>query len=116
MHKLIIKVCNFDLYRLVWVVHTGPSCCWYVDRPLRQKSTAVDFDRRWLIEGEIDCLRSIEGEIDRRRSIEREKGKKKKKRKRKKKKRGEEERIPSAVLARTQSPPTGRGRFFSHEG
>ncbi|RWW75045.1 hypothetical protein BHE74_00016959 [Ensete ventricosum] len=69
-------------------------------RAVPPKST-VDgrFNRRWLIEGEIDHRRSIEGE----------KGKKKKKKRRKKKeeRRGEEERIPRIVLARASLPLAG---------
>ncbi|RZS14848.1 hypothetical protein BHM03_00046597 [Ensete ventricosum] len=76
------NVCNFDLYRPVWAVHTGPSSCRYVDRPLsgssaKNRPSAVDFGRR----------RSIEGEFNRRCSIEQEKGKKKKRKRRKKEKR-----------------------------
>ncbi|RWW69203.1 hypothetical protein BHE74_00023221 [Ensete ventricosum] len=81
------NVCNFDLYCPVWAAHTGPSSCRYVDRPLpgssaKNRPSAVDFDRR----------RSIEGEINRRCSIEQEKGKKKKKKKKKRKRRKKEKR------------------------
>ncbi|RWW40508.1 hypothetical protein BHE74_00054078, partial [Ensete ventricosum] len=85
------KVCNFDLYRPVLAVHTGPPCCWYADRPLlggtaNNRPSAVDFD----------CQQSIEGEIDRWRLISiidgRRRGKKRRKRK------------PSAVLARAPLP------------
>ncbi|RWW57107.1 hypothetical protein BHE74_00036128 [Ensete ventricosum] len=84
------KVCNFDLYRPVWVVHTGPSGYRYADRPLlggsiKNRLLAIDFGRWRPIEEEIDRWRSIEREIDRRRPIEEEKGKKKRKRKKKKK-------------------------------
>ncbi|RWW31148.1 hypothetical protein GW17_00004238 [Ensete ventricosum] len=95
--RFLHKVCNFDIYRPVWAVHTDPPSCRYADRPLPGGSTknqlsAVDFDRR----------RSIEGEIDRRRLIEREKGKKKKKRKKKKTKEKRRKRI---LIARAQSSP-----------
>ncbi|RWW17306.1 hypothetical protein GW17_00018771 [Ensete ventricosum] len=98
------KVCNFDLYRPIRVVHTDPPCYRYADRPLpggsvKNRPSTVDFGRR----------RSIEREIDRRRSIEEEKGKEK--RKRKKKKRGRKNTSP----ARRPRPPVvvARGRFFS---
>ncbi|RZR99163.1 hypothetical protein BHM03_00028663 [Ensete ventricosum] len=88
------KVCNFDLYRPVWAVHTGPPGYRYADRPLpggsvKNRPSAVDFGRR----------RPIEEEIDRRRSIEEEKGKKKRKRK-KEKEEGKKE-----YLARAPSLP-----------
>ncbi|RWW32501.1 hypothetical protein GW17_00002802 [Ensete ventricosum] len=43
-------VCNFDLYRLVRVVHTGPSSYRYADRPVaggsvKNRPSAVDFGR-----------------------------------------------------------------------
>ncbi|RWW52363.1 hypothetical protein BHE74_00041218 [Ensete ventricosum] len=80
----------------------------YADRPLpggsiKNRLSAVNFDRRRLIEEEIDRRRSIEREIDHRRSIEKEKGKKK--RIRKKKEEGKKE-----YLARQPSPPAGRLR------
>ncbi|RZS28660.1 hypothetical protein BHM03_00062287, partial [Ensete ventricosum] len=45
-----ILVCNFDLYRLVRVVHTGPSSYRYADRPVaggsvKNRPSAVDFGR-----------------------------------------------------------------------
>ncbi|RWV86512.1 hypothetical protein GW17_00051587, partial [Ensete ventricosum] len=94
------KVCNFDLYRLVRVAHTGLPGCRYADRPLpsgsvKNRSLAVDFGRR----------RPVLKEIDRRRSIEEEKGKKK--RKRKKEEEGNKEYLASAILARLLSPPAG---------
>ncbi|RWW87750.1 hypothetical protein BHE74_00003401 [Ensete ventricosum] len=83
------KVCNFDLYRPVWAVHTCPSGYRYADRLLpggsaKNRPSTVDFDRRRPIEEEIDRRQSIEREIDRRRLIEEEKGKKKRKRRKKK--------------------------------
>ncbi|RWW11466.1 hypothetical protein GW17_00024926 [Ensete ventricosum] len=87
---LLSKDCNFDLYRPVGAVCTGPPGYQYTDR-LLPGGTA---------------------KIDRRRSIEGEKGKKKKKRKRrkKKKKRREEERSTSCrprlrAIAAHGSPP-----------
>ncbi|RWW42985.1 hypothetical protein BHE74_00051411, partial [Ensete ventricosum] len=92
------EVCNFDLYRPVRVVHTGPPGYRYADCPLpggfvKNRPSTVDFGCRRLIEEEIDLRRSIEREIDRRRSIEEEKGKKK--RKRKKKEEGKKECLAS---------------------
>ncbi|RZS25968.1 hypothetical protein BHM03_00059250, partial [Ensete ventricosum] len=88
LEVVCIKVCNFDLYRPVWVVHTGPPGYWYADRLLpcgsvKNRPSAVDFGRQW----------PIEEEIDRRWSIEEENGKKK--RKRKKKKRGRKNTLPA---------------------
>ncbi|RZS12313.1 hypothetical protein BHM03_00043732 [Ensete ventricosum] len=88
---------------------------------VKNRSTTVDFGRRWPIEVEIDRRRSIEREINRRRSIEEEKGKK---RKRKKKKRGRKNTSlarrprPPAVTAhgspaRRRRPRVAHGRFFS---
>ncbi|RRT45675.1 hypothetical protein B296_00050643 [Ensete ventricosum] len=83
-----------------WVVGTWTA---------RYRAVLPKINRRWLIEGEIDCRQSIEGEINRRRSIEGEKGKKKKKRKRKRRKieKRRKEIIPSA---RVPSSPTRRRR------
>ncbi|RZR94079.1 hypothetical protein BHM03_00022699 [Ensete ventricosum] len=53
---------------------------------IKNRLLAVDFGRRWPIEGEIDRRWSIEREIDCRRSIEGEKGKKKKKKRKRRKK------------------------------
>ncbi|RZS05085.1 hypothetical protein BHM03_00035532 [Ensete ventricosum] len=44
------KVCNFDLYPLVWAVRTGLLGYRYVDRPLPGGTAKIDL--RWLIEGE----------------------------------------------------------------
>ncbi|RZR80786.1 hypothetical protein BHM03_00006874 [Ensete ventricosum] len=109
---LLPKVCNFDLYRPVWAIHTGPPGYRYVDRPLpgdsvKNQPSAINFGRR----------RPIEREIDRRRSIEEEKGKKK--RKRKKKEEGKKEylaRAPSSPACRHRpriAHGRGRDRFFS---
>ncbi|RZS24289.1 hypothetical protein BHM03_00057378 [Ensete ventricosum] len=70
----IFLVCNFDLYRQVRVVRTGPLGYRYADHPLSGGIT------------KIDHRRSIKGEIDRRRSIEGEKRKKKKKKRERRKK------------------------------
>ncbi|RZS00856.1 hypothetical protein BHM03_00030642, partial [Ensete ventricosum] len=84
-----IKECNFDLYRSVWAVRTGPPGYRYADQLLPGGTTKID---RWrLIEGEIDCRRSIEGEKG--------KKKKKKRKKRKKKKKREVPPGPCAVAA-----------------
>ncbi|RWW42960.1 hypothetical protein BHE74_00051433 [Ensete ventricosum] len=83
------KVCNFDLYRPVWTVHTGT-------RTARYRAVPSKIGRR----------QPILKEIDRRRSIEEEKGKKK--RKRKKKEEGKKEYLASAILAHLPSPPAGR--------
>ncbi|RWW30044.1 hypothetical protein GW17_00005392, partial [Ensete ventricosum] len=98
VHLFICKVCNFDLYRPVRAVHTGPPGYRYADRSLpdgfvKNRPSTVDFGRR----------RPIKEEIDHRQSIEEEKGKKK--RKRKKKKEGKKE-----YLARLSSPPASRLR------
>ncbi|RZS22587.1 hypothetical protein BHM03_00055386, partial [Ensete ventricosum] len=111
-------VCNFDLYRPVQAVHTGPLGYRYIDRPLpggsvKNRLSTVNFGRQ----------RPIEEEIDRRWSIEEEKGKKKRKRK---KKRGRKNTSPArrprspAVTARrspTRRRPSriahGHDRFFS---
>ncbi|RWW44170.1 hypothetical protein BHE74_00050091, partial [Ensete ventricosum] len=86
------KVCNFDLYRPIRVVHTGPSVYRYADRPLpggstKNRPSVVDLGRRRPIEEEIDHQQLIEREIDRWRLIEEEKWKKKRKRRKKKKRR-----------------------------
>ncbi|RWW36560.1 hypothetical protein BHE74_00058404, partial [Ensete ventricosum] len=85
----ITKVCNFDLYRSVQAVHTGPSGYRYVDRPLSG------------------------GSVKNRPSIEEEKGKK---RKRKKKRRGEEriphQRRPRPPAVAAHGSPARR--FVSH--
>ncbi|RZS20983.1 hypothetical protein BHM03_00053563, partial [Ensete ventricosum] len=39
------KVCNFDLYRLVWVVRTSPPGYWYADRPLPGDTVKIDCRR-----------------------------------------------------------------------
>ncbi|RRT65672.1 hypothetical protein B296_00017387 [Ensete ventricosum] len=84
-----IKECNFDLYRSVWAVRTGPPGYRYADQLLPGGTVKID---RWqLIEGEIDCRRSIEGEKG--------KKKKKKRKKRKKKKKREVPPGPCAVAA-----------------
>ncbi|RZS00040.1 hypothetical protein BHM03_00029709, partial [Ensete ventricosum] len=104
------KVGNFDLYRPIRAVHTGPPGYRYADHPLPGGTT----------------------KIDRRRSIKREKGKKKKKKKKKKRKKRKKKKrrrrkkktsIPHAILARTSSLPACRprailahGRFFSRVG
>ncbi|RWW37628.1 hypothetical protein BHE74_00057231 [Ensete ventricosum] len=93
---LLSKDCNFDLYRPVGAVCTGPPGYQYTDRPL-PGGTA---------------------KIDRRRSIEGEKGKKKKKRKRRKKKKKRRRKkylVPPSparhrrpwVTACAPSPPVG---------
>ncbi|RWV99031.1 hypothetical protein GW17_00038095 [Ensete ventricosum] len=53
--KVVIKVCNFDIYRPVRAVHTDPPGCRYMNRPLpggsaKIRLSAVDFDRRRSIE------------------------------------------------------------------
>ncbi|RWW88517.1 hypothetical protein BHE74_00002599 [Ensete ventricosum] len=112
----ISKVCNFDLYRPVRAVHTGPLGYRYANRPLlggsvKNRPSTVDFGRRRPIEEEIDRRRSIEREIDGRL-------RKKKGRRGNEKKEGKKE-----YLARTPSSPAcrrrswvahGRGRIFSH--
>ncbi|RWW73990.1 hypothetical protein BHE74_00018092 [Ensete ventricosum] len=50
--KLIaLKVCNFDLYRPIWAVHTGPPGYQYADHSLPDSTAKID--RRRSIEGEI---------------------------------------------------------------
>ncbi|RWW49387.1 hypothetical protein BHE74_00044461 [Ensete ventricosum] len=61
---VLIKVCNFDLYRPVWAVHIGPTGYRYTNHPLsggtiKNRPLAVDFGHRWSIEGEIDRRQSI---------------------------------------------------------
>ncbi|RWW25637.1 hypothetical protein GW17_00010013 [Ensete ventricosum] len=99
----------------------GPPGYRYADRLLpgsfaKNRSSTVDFDRRWPIEEEIDRRRSIEREIDRRRSIEEERGKKK--RKRRKKEEEKKEYLAGASLPpigrpRVVRPQVARGCFFS---
>ncbi|RWV81316.1 hypothetical protein GW17_00057276 [Ensete ventricosum] len=112
-------------------VHRPSAIGWYS----QNRPSAIDFDRWWLIEGEIDRRRSIsavgsrlrekkkkrkrrkknkrwsiEGEIDHRRSIE---GKEERRRRGKEERRGEERStsFPCAVLARVPSPPSPTGNF-----
>ncbi|RRT59519.1 hypothetical protein B296_00023259 [Ensete ventricosum] len=99
---MVTKVCNFNLYRPVRAVYTGPPGCRYADRSLsggtaKNRPSAIDFGR-W---------RSIKGEIG---LIEGEKGKKKKRKRRKKKRR---RRKPSVALARGSSPPSPARRFWA---
>ncbi|RWW11670.1 hypothetical protein GW17_00024704 [Ensete ventricosum] len=94
---IAFDVCNFDLYRPVRAVHTGPPCYRYADRPLPAVPSKIG--RRRPILKEIDC----------RRSIEQEKGKKK--RKKKKKKRGLKNTSPASSSCACH--PCDRGRFFS---
>ncbi|RZS19825.1 hypothetical protein BHM03_00052260 [Ensete ventricosum] len=75
---LFTKDCNFDLYRPIRAVCTGPPGYWYADRPL-SGGTA-----------KIDCRRSIEGE----------KGEKKKKKKKRKRGRRKKYLVPSSPARR----------------
>ncbi|RWW13083.1 hypothetical protein GW17_00023223 [Ensete ventricosum] len=102
------KVCNFDIR----AVHTSPPGCRYTDRPLpgdtaKNRPSAVYFGRRRLIEGEIDCWRSIKEEIG---SIEGEKGKKKKRKRKKKKRRRKSSACPCSriVVALSRGSPARR--------
>ncbi|RWW29991.1 hypothetical protein GW17_00005451 [Ensete ventricosum] len=74
------KECNFDLYRLVQAVCTGPPGYRYVDCPLPGSTT------------KIDHRRSIEGKEDKRRRGKEERSTS----------------FLRVILARTPSPPTGR--------
>ncbi|RWW00037.1 hypothetical protein GW17_00037027 [Ensete ventricosum] len=86
---VLVKVCNFDLYRPVLAVHTGPPGYRCADRPLPRGSV-----------NRLKKKSTVGGRLRKKREEEEEK---------KKKIRGEE-RIPRprAVLARLPSPPAGR--------
>ncbi|RWW88812.1 hypothetical protein BHE74_00002303 [Ensete ventricosum] len=106
---LKIKVCNFNSYRLVRVVHTGPSGCRYAGRPLlggfAKKSIVGGRFRSSAVDGRLREKSIVAGRLSekkgRRRRRRRRRGKEEKK------KRGEKERIPSA---------RGRWRLFSRSG
>ncbi|RWW19125.1 hypothetical protein GW17_00016844 [Ensete ventricosum] len=89
-------------------------------RTARYRAVPPKIDRRRSISVVGDRLK---GEIDHRQLIEREKGRKKKRKKKKKKEKKRKKYLspargprPCAVVAHEPSPPTGRGRSFSHAG
>ncbi|RWW21069.1 hypothetical protein GW17_00014786 [Ensete ventricosum] len=100
------KVCNFDLYRPIRAVHTGPPGYRYVDRPLPGGSV-----KKSTVGGRLREKLTIGGRLRKKKG--RRRGKEKKKR--------GEERIPAcapsfpaccrrSLVACAPSPPAGRPR------
>ncbi|RZR82407.1 hypothetical protein BHM03_00008815, partial [Ensete ventricosum] len=104
------KVCNFDLYRPVRAVHTGPPGYRYADR-LRSISAVGGRSKKKSIVDDRSKKKSIVGSRLREKLTVGSRLRKKKGRRRgKEKKRRGEERIPRshAVLACPPSLPAGR--------
>ncbi|RRT54393.1 hypothetical protein B296_00018810, partial [Ensete ventricosum] len=110
---VLIKVCNFDLYRPVRAVHIGPPGYRYTNHPLSggtiKNRPAVDFGHRWSIEGEIDRRQSISTVGNRLREkltvgdrLREKKGRRG--RRRRGKEEEEKKSYPHAVLATRRSP------------
>ncbi|RZS10715.1 hypothetical protein BHM03_00041978 [Ensete ventricosum] len=119
------KVCNFNLYRPVPGSTYRSARYRYADRPLpgstiKNRPSMVDFSRRWPIEGEIDCWRSIStvGSRLKEKSTVGGRLRKKKERRRRgkeeKKKRRRKNTVPSSPACRCRPRVARtRERFFS---
>ncbi|RWV99824.1 hypothetical protein GW17_00037248 [Ensete ventricosum] len=119
---VLIKVCNFDLYRPVRAVHIGPPGYRYTNHPLsgdtiKNRPLAVDFSHRWSIEGEIDRRQSISTVGSRLREkltvgdrLREKKGRRG--RRRRGKEEEEKKSYPHAVLATRGSPARPRAFFL----
>ncbi|RZS17053.1 hypothetical protein BHM03_00049160 [Ensete ventricosum] len=108
-----IKECNFDLYRPVRAIHTGPPGYRYADRPIRAIRTGPPgygtaryraVSPKSTVGGRLREKSTVDGRL---------REKKKEEEKKKERRRGEEERstsLPHTVLARMPSLPARRHR------
>ncbi|RWW53468.1 hypothetical protein BHE74_00040049 [Ensete ventricosum] len=99
-----IKECNFDLYRPVWAIRTGPPGYRYADRPIRAIRTGP-LGYSTARYRAISPKSTVGGRLREKKKEEEEK--------KKERRRGEEERstsFPHTVLARMPSLPARRHR------